>query len=140
MKRVRQRNSISYQDNDRTSAVSRNLQSVPSYGAGRKLQSRRMLTIDDGDYRVFISVFCKGQQLSFGFPKGHCRNQKVWVGRDFELVCWLSIADARANLGSLFNSQCQHVLAQCGQCDKVISTWKTPIVLAKRLLGAYKKV
>jgi hypothetical protein len=106
----------------------------------RKLKSRRVLAIDDGEYRVFVSVYYLGQRLSFGFPKKNCRNLMVWVGRADQLICWLSIADARANLGTLFKSQCVPVLAQCGECESVISPLKTPIVLAKRLLGAYQKV
>jgi hypothetical protein len=106
----------------------------------RKLTSRRILAIDDGEYRVFVSVYCRGQRLSFGFPKDNCLNQMVWVGRDDEHVCWLSLSDARANLGSLFRSQCVPVLEQCGQCGHVTSLLITPVVMAKRLLGTYQKV
>ncbi len=106
----------------------------------RKLTSRRVLAIDDGEYRIFVSVYRKGQRLSFGFPKDNCLNQMVWVGRDDEHVCWLSISDTRANLGSLFRSQCLPVLEQCGQCGHVTSPLIAPVVMAKRLLGSYQKV
>jgi len=107
---------------------------------GRKLRSQRVLTIDDGEYRVFVSVFLRGQQLSFGFPKDTCRNRKVWVGRDSELVCWLSVTDARANLGSLFKSQCEPALVQCGGCNRVNTHLIAPVVMAKRLLGSFRKI
>jgi len=40
--------------------------------------------IVDGDYRTFENHFINGKQITFGWPKDYCPDQRVWIGIDNE--------------------------------------------------------
>lgn len=57
-------------------------------------QILKRFNIVDGDYRTFENHFIGGQQITFGWPKSNCQDQRVWIGIDSDEEKRISKADA----------------------------------------------
>ncbi len=44
----------------------------------------KKFNIVDGDYRTFENHYIDGKQVTFGWPKDYCTDQRVWIGIDSE--------------------------------------------------------
>lgn len=52
----------------------------------RKLKSRPVLRVDEGEYRTFVTRYVNGRRETLGIPKENCRDQRIWAGVDYKEI------------------------------------------------------
>lgn len=91
-----------------------------------RLKSHRVMDIDEGEYRWFISVHKDGARWTFGFPKDFCPDRRVYCAINREQQEPMTLTAAQRQLGGLFQSAVRPALAAASDCRRRLPAAATP--------------
>jgi len=91
----------------------------------KKIQGNPNLVLNsfEGEYRFFENYYVDGVERTFGFPKPHCIDKRVWFGADTREIERLSHEEAlqRINATSLIHYLSLRTAASVGREERVMS-------------------